>query len=116
MVDAAAFIGEVLSPVKQAWKHAYSSGDVHTVSQKVFQEEIFERFKGKSSLMPDDGWTEHVFAECLLSTEDCVLQSVLYGNLARDRVGNSKLLSALQKLKTQSELQPGIYMQQLVDL
>jgi vacuolar-type H+-ATPase subunit H len=115
MVDVIAFVSDGLSPVKEAWKHAYSSGDVDTISQKIFQEEIFGRFKDKSYLIPEDReWVADVFAECLWSTEDCVVEFLLYGNLSRDRVENYKLLKTLKKLKGQSKRQPGIYMQQLV--
>jgi hypothetical protein len=108
MVDAIAFVSDGLSPVKEAWKHAYSSGDVDTISQKIFQEEIFGRFKDKSYLIPEDReWVADVFAECLWSTEDCVVESLLYGNLSRDRVENYKLLKTLKKLKGQSKRQPG---------
>ena len=57
-----------------------------------------------------------MFAECLWSAEDCVIESLLYSNLSRDRFDNHKLLSTLNKLKDQSAKQPGSYMQQLVGL
>jgi hypothetical protein len=67
MIDAAAFIGDGLSPVKEAWRHAYSSGGLHSVSQKVFQEKISGHLKGKSILTShDEKWAGNVFAGCLL--------------------------------------------------
>lgn len=57
-----------------------------------------------------------MFAECLWSTKDCVVESLLYGNLSRDRINIYKLLMNLKNFKDQSANQPGIYMQQLVGL
>jgi hypothetical protein len=66
MIDAAAFIGDGLSPVKEAWRHAYRCG-LHSVSQKVFQEKISGHLKGKSILTShDEKWAENIFAGCLL--------------------------------------------------
>ncbi|OSS49206.1 hypothetical protein B5807_05402 [Epicoccum nigrum] len=93
LVGDQASIGHGLSTVKEAWKHAYSSGNFHTVSQKVFQKEISGRFTDESSLMPQDsdGNGRSPSAGQLLKILD-IMEAYIAGSRTRDTAGTSGVI------------------------
>ncbi|KAF1979400.1 hypothetical protein BU23DRAFT_563584 [Bimuria novae-zelandiae CBS 107.79] len=63
----------------------------------------------------DTDWVGEVMFDILASSEDEVIESVAFGNLARDRRKIPRLKLILDHLAFQAERMPSIYHQQLVD-
>jgi hypothetical protein len=82
----------------------------------VMQEEIEARLADKKALfLRDTEWSALVMQHVISSTGRILIESILFGNLTKDRRANPKLETVLVALKNQSEMQPGIYYQSLVD-
>lgn len=100
---------------KKIWRKLYKKG-LPELAHAVMEEEIDARLAEKKGLCTSDlDWTARVMEQILLLTDKFLLESVMFGNLARDKRNHPQLKAILAELRQQSLNQPGIYMQQLVN-
>jgi hypothetical protein len=80
-------VREDLCHNKAAWVQIYTDGGVKALANTVMREEIEQRLAAKNCLYVNDmEWSAHVMENILLSTDQTLLKSTLYGNLALDRI------------------------------
>jgi hypothetical protein len=96
---------------KAAWRKLYVEHDVTELAEVVMQEEIEARLSDKKALFVEDTeWSTSIMQNIILFTDRILLESILFGNLAKDRRANPKLEVVLRNLKTQP-----LYFQSMVD-
>lgn len=89
-----------LISVKKESAATYSEGLV-PLAEAVLKEEIDARLKGKRALKDSDlRWTAKAMHDILLSTDRILLESVMLGNLSRDKRSNPKLKGILARIQT----------------
>lgn len=109
-------VKEDLYKNKAAWRELYTNFSIKELAEVVMEEEIEVRLTEKKTLyVKDTEWAAHIMKRILISTDQVLLESLLFGNLAKDRRTNPQLAAVLRTLKEQSEHQPGIYYLSLVN-
>jgi hypothetical protein len=80
----------------------------------VVTEEIETRLRAKGALQPADlTWAAQAMEDLLTAMEECVIQSVISGNISLDKRRNPALAKALADIRPQSKEQPSIYHQSM---
>jgi hypothetical protein len=96
----------------EIWKHGRHIG----LALEVMKHEIEGMYEGSATNKSDDArWVAKFITLILKSSEDCVIEAVTFGNLARDRRRDPKLAAYLQRLWKKAQYMPSIYHQQLVN-
>ncbi|KAL1599585.1 hypothetical protein SLS60_007388 [Paraconiothyrium brasiliense] len=105
-----------LSRSKQVWKAVWKKDRHCGLARSVMTHEIKGRYASSITMKQSDNeWAEAVMTDILFASEDELIESVAFGNLARDRRQNQRLNLILRHLNLQAQFMPSIYHQQLVD-
>ena len=109
-------VSENLHHNKVVWRELYTNYSLKQLAEVVMEEEIEARLIEKKALYTaDTEWSAFIMQQILNSIDRVLLESLLFGNLAKDRRADPRLEATLLGLKKQSVNQPGIYYQSLVD-
>ena len=107
---------EYLTKSKESWKVIWQKGKHEDLAMAVMRHETNNRYGSSASTQDEDtSWAAYVFRDVLFSSHEEIIESIAFGNLARDRRRNTRLQALLNHLRLQAKFMPSIYHQQLVD-
>lgn len=96
-----------ISDSEETWHKICTKNTLEGLSTNAITQEICLCMNQKKALYPRDAnWAAKVLEQCLLTTDNRLLESILYGNIALDRLQDSKLAATLGRLRVQSQNQP----------
>jgi hypothetical protein len=101
-----------LSASKKAWHDIWKKQSHYGLALAVMKHEINERYQGSATVNSSDTyWVAKIMALILQSSENCVIETVTFGNLALDRRRDPTLAAYLKRLWRKAQYMPSIHHQ-----